>query len=78
MVTIDRLKTMTKKLKKYVLYQSESQNNYTLIEEGDTNNFDLLENDAILIWSVEAASWEEASSMQHEYLGWEPHKPMKQ
>ena len=77
MVTIDRLKTMTNILKKYVLYQSESQNNYTLIEEGDTNNFDLLENDAILIWSVEAASWEGASSMQHEYLGWEPYKPMK-
>ena len=31
---------------------------------------------AVLIWTVEADSWEEAQTMRHEFLGWKPYKPM--
>ena len=67
---------MQNKLKKFELYESRSQSSYMLIEEGDRNELDLLEEDAELIWSVEAATWDEACTKQHEYLGWEAYKPM--
>ena len=35
-----------------------------------------LEADAVVIWTVDAVSWEEACSRQHEFLGWDPYKPM--
>jgi len=35
-----------------------------------------LEDDAKLVWSVEAESWDEAQTKKHEYLGWEPYKPI--
>lgn len=30
---------------------------------------------ARLIWSCVADSWEQAQSLKHEHLGWEPYKP---
>ena len=36
-----------------------------------------LEPNAVVIWTVDAASWDEARRKQHEFLGWEPYKPMQ-
>lgn len=61
----------------YELWFSQSENSYAFFEKGSTNNYNLLEKDAKLIWSVEASSWEEAQSKKHEFLGWEPYIPME-
>jgi hypothetical protein len=37
----------------------------------------LLQPDARLVWSVEAASWHEARARMHEYLGWDPYRPVR-
>lgn len=34
----------------------------------------ILETDAQLIWTVEADSWEVASALYHEYMGWESYQ----
>lgn len=44
--------------------------------EGDESFRRLLEPGAKLVWSCVAASWSEAQSMKHEYLGWEPYVPL--
>ena len=31
---------------------------------------------AELLWAVEADTWDEAMSRYHEFMGWEPYKPM--
>lgn len=30
------------------------------------------------LWEVEADTWEEACTKYHEYMGWEPYKPMEE
>ena len=35
-----------------------------------------IEPDAELIWTVEAESWNEACTRYHEFMGYEPYKPM--
>jgi hypothetical protein len=30
----------------------------------------------VLLWRIEAATWEEASAIHHLRMGWEPYKPM--
>lgn len=35
-----------------------------------------VEPDAKLIWTVDADSYNEASTLYHEYMGWEPYRPM--
>jgi hypothetical protein len=61
---------------KYELWQSDSESSYSFFASGDKANADMLPIDARLIWTVEADSWEEACRRQHEFLGWEPYKPM--
>ncbi len=60
---------------KYELWHSEQENSYTFCEAGRGGEC-LLPSDARCIWTVEAASWEEAQAQKHSYLGWEPYKPM--
>lgn len=60
---------------KYELWHSEQENSYTLCEAGRSREC-LLPSDARCIWTVEAASWEEAQTLKHIHLGWEPYKPM--
>jgi hypothetical protein len=36
-----------------------------------------LTSDARFIWAVEAATWEEAQTAKHEFLGLEPYRPME-
>ena len=35
-----------------------------------------IEPDAELIWGVDADSWKEASTLYHQYMGWELYKPV--
>jgi hypothetical protein len=37
-----------------------------------------LESDAKLIRIFDANTWEDACRQQHEFLGWEPYKPMQE
>lgn len=61
-------------MKKYDLWFSPSENSYAFSESSVHHDMGL-EEDAEIIWSVEADSWQEACAKQHEYLGWEPYKP---
>ena len=61
-------------LTKYELWEDQERN-YSFFPEDNDSARDLLPKSAKLIWVVEAASWEEAQSKKHEYLGWEPYKP---
>lgn len=36
----------------------------------------LVEGGAVVVWSVEAASWAEAMTRYHEWRGWAPYCPM--
>ena len=60
--------------KKYELWQESS--GYSFFPESSESARRLLEPGATLIWSVEAESWDEAQTKKHEFLGWEPYKPM--
>jgi hypothetical protein len=61
---------------KYELWHSESESSYDRFASGDKGNADMLPPDAHLIWTVEAESWDDACRKQHEFLGWEPYKPV--
>jgi len=37
---------------------------------------ELLEPGATLVWTVDAASWEAANKLYHEWQGWKPYVPM--
>ena len=63
---------------KYELWHSRDDGSdvYTLLPVDLAHDRSLLEPEARMIWSVEAATWEDACRRQHEFLGWEPYKPM--
>ena len=65
----------TRHTKVYELYEAGS--GYTFLEKENPNRDQLLDADAKLIWEVEAASWDEAQATKHEFLGWEPYRPMR-
>ena len=60
---------------KYELWRSDSESSYTFIAAGHAEQAGGLPSDAILIWTVEANTWEDARRQQHEFLGWEPYEP---
>lgn len=59
---------------RYELWHSESEGCHTFFPSNQRP--DDLEPDARLIWTVEAATWEEAQAAKHQFLGWEPYRPM--
>jgi hypothetical protein len=61
--------------KRYELWREG--NSYSFFPEDSESARRLLEPGAELVWEVEANSWEEAQARKHEFLGWEPYKPMK-
>ena len=68
---------------KYELWHSRegSSDIYTLLATGEPRQAikDVaFEADAKIIRTFEADTWEEACRQQHEYLGWEPYKPMEE
>jgi len=64
------------KMKRFELWYSKNTCSYDFFEKDHPQKHSLLEDDAVLIWSVEAASYDEAQVKKHEYLGWEPYNPM--
>ena len=47
---------------------------YTFFQEDNERARRLLEPGAVLAWTVEAKSWDEARARMHEFLGWGPYK----
>ncbi len=60
-------------MRRYVLWKTED--GYVFCAEDDVQLH--VHVGATLIWSCDAASWEDACTKQHEFLGWEPYKPMR-
>ena len=63
-------------MKTYSLYYSVSESSYSLFDEYDETNLQLLPSDAERIWSITTKSFEIACLKEHEFLGWEPYKPL--
>ena len=58
------------------VWHSESFNSYTITCGGNASDHqDKLEPDAKVIHAFEASSWDEAMTLYHEYMGFEPYKP---
>ena len=66
---------MAHRVKTYELWHAASNNSYAFFERGAPHRGQL-EPDAELVWTVEAASWDEACTKRNEHLGYEPYKPM--
>jgi hypothetical protein len=62
---------------RYELWQTEDENgiSYSFFREDNESARCLLEPNTKFIWIVESASWNEACSRKHEFLGWEPYLP---
>ena len=61
---------------RYELWHSESDGCHTFFPT-DQKPGDLPE-DARLVWSVGAETWEAAQAAKHDHLGWEPYLPMSE
>lgn len=61
---------------RYLLFQSEGESSYTFLTEANSQKTGAIPQDAVLIWQVEAESWEIACMKRNGFLGWEPYKPM--
>lgn len=49
---------------------------YSFFPEDNSIARSLLAPGAVLVWTVDANDWNEAQSKKHEFLGWEPYKPI--
>ncbi len=62
---------------KYELWHSATENAFTFFPSESSPTQGALEPDARQLWTVEAATWNEAQAKKHEFLGWEPYIPME-
>jgi len=65
--------------RKWELWESKAEGSYTFAtSEGICDMFakKIMPSDATRIWTIETDSYIEAQRKMHEYLGWEPYKPM--
>jgi hypothetical protein len=65
-------------LRTYEVWQTEDRTQITLAPAEDIPGMKekgLLGEDAELLWSFDASSWEEASAVHHLRMGWEPYQP---
>jgi hypothetical protein len=63
-------------MKRYELWHSAADGEYTFFPADAAALHPDRGAGARLIWTVDAASWEEAQAKKHEFLGWEPYQPM--
>ena len=61
---------------KWELWHSIEGQCYSMFPEDTPAEKRILEPDAELIHVIEADTYNEAAKQKHEYLGWEPYKPM--
>jgi hypothetical protein len=59
---------------RYELWHSTSEGCFTFFPEHQRPPD--LPADARHIWFIEAATWEEAQTAKHQFLGWEPYRPI--
>ena len=59
---------------KYVLWHSASESSYTFIHEGDATSDHFRPQDARVIWTVDADTYEEALQKRNDFLGWGEYK----
>lgn len=60
---------------KVEVYKSDEWDSVTAIAVGDTDNINLLEDDAVLIKTIDGDDWNDCMKQYHEFMGWEPYKP---
>jgi hypothetical protein len=66
---------------KYELWKWSGQREslaFIAVDENYALHRELMEQDepgAVLVWSVEAETYNEAMTLYHEYMGWEPYRP---
>ncbi|MEM7234015.1 MAG: hypothetical protein AAF517_17690 [Planctomycetota bacterium] len=60
----------------YELWWSEEEPSYSFFPESNESARGLHPIDAQLVRTFEARSWEDACRQKHEFLGWEPYRPM--
>lgn len=58
---------------RYELWRSGDALSFFAESDGEMRR--LLEPSAVLVWACRAHSWEEAQTLKHEHLGWEPYRP---
>lgn len=59
------------------IHETKSATSYILVRENEeTKQIDIEEGDTLLC-VFDAASYEDAKKQQHEFLGWEPYRPMQ-
>lgn len=63
-------------MKRYELWHSAADGEYTFFPADDADLHPDRGEGARLIWTVDAASWDEAQAKKHEFLGWEPYPPI--
>ena len=66
---------MSAKAMRYELWQDDVEGSLSFFPEDSDSFRSFLGPDARLVWSCLAESWEQAQSMKHQHLGWEPYKP---
>jgi hypothetical protein len=57
-------------------WESESESSLTCLHPSDTKGHSLLPEDAVLIYTVCAPTWEDCMKEHHKRQGWEPYVPM--
>lgn len=65
-------------MNKYDLWYSESECCYTMFPAEHDPATHGVEEDAVLLKTFEVPTWEDARCKQHEFLGWEPYKPLEE
>ena len=60
---------------KVEVYKSDEWDSVTAIAVGDTDNLNLLEDDAVLIKTIDGNDWNDCMNQYHDFMGWEPYKP---
>jgi hypothetical protein len=62
---------------KFELWRSESESSYMLLLEGDAASDHVKPEDAKVVWTIEASTYEEALEKRNEFLGWGEYKRME-
>lgn len=57
------------------VYESLSDGSITVVDKDHQQKAIILEEDALLIRTIEADTWTDCMIKHHELMGWEPYKP---
>jgi hypothetical protein len=57
------------------VYESISDGSITVVDKDHLQKAIILEDDALLIRTIEGDTWEDCMIQHHKLMGWEPYKP---